>query len=241
MSAAAMEMLERAAEALGPLAGDRVAFVGGATIALWATDRAAAEFRPTDDVDVIVGVTTRIAYHSFEGRLRAIGFVNDQSSGVICRFRHPAHHLILDAMPTDASILGFENRWLGEAFPHAVPVRLPSGRTIRAVTPPFLVATKLQAFRSRGNGDLFRSHDFEDIVTLIDRREELVPELAEAPPELQDFVASEFRDLLVDRDFDPAGEGALGGGPETQARFERFVKPRIEAIVAARSDLKAHD
>jgi hypothetical protein len=127
MSAAAIEMLERAAEALGLLADDRVAFVGGATIALWATDRAAAEFRPTDDVDVIVGVTTRIAYHSFEGRLRAIGFVNDESSGVICRFRHPAHHLILDAMPTDASIPRLRESLAGQSVsacgPRSAPVR----------------------------------------------------------------------------------------------------------------------
>jgi hypothetical protein len=33
----------------------------------------------------------------------------------------------------------------------------------------------------------------------------------------------------------------LAGGPETQARFERIVKPRIEAIVDGRSSLRSHD
>ena len=232
MSTATIEMLESAATALGPLVDGDVVFVGGATIALWITDQAASDFRPTDDVDVIVEVASRSEYYQFEGRLRELGFVNDQG-GVICRFRHPAEDLTLDVMPTEATILGFENHWQKESFPHAAPVELPSGRTIRAVPPPYLLATKLEAFGSRGEGDLFRSPDFEDLITLIDRREELVGEVHAAPVELREFVATEFADLLRHRDFDPAGEGALAGGPETQARFERIVKPRIEGIVAA--------
>lgn len=235
MSTATVEMLERAAEALGDLVESEVVFVGGATIALWATDQAVAEFRPTDDVDVIVEVTSRPEYYRFEGRLRELGFANEEG-GVICRFRHPARHLVLDAMPTEATILGFENRWQKEGFPNAVPVELPSGRTIRAVPPAYLLATKLEAFRSRGGGDLFGSHDFEDLITLIDRREELVKEVLDAPAEVRAFVAVEFGDLLGHRDFDPAGEGALAGGPEIQERFEHIVKPRIEAIADGRPD-----
>jgi hypothetical protein len=102
------------------------------------------------------------------------------------------------------------------------------------VPPAYLLATKLEAFRDRGRGDLFGSHDFEDLITLIDRREELVEEVRDAPAELRAFVAAEFGELLAHRDFDPAGEGALAGGPETQERFERIVKPRIEAIAEGR-------
>jgi hypothetical protein len=240
MSAATIKMLESAAAALGPLVDADVVFVGGATIALWTTDQAASDFRPTDDVDVIVEIASRSEYYQFEDRLRELGFVNDQG-GVICRFRHPAEDLILDVMPTEARILGFENHWQKESFPHAVPVELPSGRAIRAVPPPYLLATKIEAFRSRGEGDLFWSHDFEDLITLIDRREELVEEVHAAPVKLREFVATESADLLRHRDFDPAGEGALAGGPETHARFERIVKPRIEAIVDGRSNLRSHD
>jgi hypothetical protein len=240
VSATAIEMLERAAEALGDLIDGDLVFVGGATIPLWATDPGAAEFRPTEDVDVIVEVASRPEYYRFEGRLRELGFAND-AGGVICRFRRSARCLVLDAMPTEATILGFENRWQKEAFPRAIPVGLPSGRTIRAVPPAYLLATKLEAFRSRGKGDLLGSHDFEDLITLIDRREELVEEVDDAPAGLRAFVADEFGDLLGHRDFDPAGEGALVGGPETQERFERIVKPRIEAIVGGRSTASQRD
>lgn len=233
MSAANIEMLERAAVALGGLVGHEVVFVGGATVGLWATDEATAEFRPTDDVDVIVEVTSRNDYYRFEDRLRTLGFVNDDEDGVICRFRHPAHGLILDAMPTDAGILGFENQWQKEAFPHAAAIALPSGQTIRAAAPAYLLATKLEAFRSRGKGDLLWSRDFEDIITLVDRRVELVDEVGQANDDLRAYVAAELGELLDYGDFDSAAEGALSGGPETQARFARVTRPRVEAIVAA--------
>jgi hypothetical protein len=234
MVSANVEMLERAAAALGELIDRDVVFVGGATIALWATDEATAEFRATDDVDVIVEVASRHDYYRFEERLRGLGFVNDDD--VICRFRHRPHSLVLDVMPTEAAILGFENRWQKEASPHAVPIGLPSGRMIRAVPPAFLLGTKVEAFRSRGEGDLLASHDSEDVITLIDRREELVGEVQEAPLELRSFLAAELDELLRHDDFDSAAEGALSGGIETQARFDRVVKPRLEAIAGRRPD-----
>ncbi len=230
MSAANIEMLERAALALGHLVEAEVVFVGGATVGLWATDQATAEFRPTDDVDVIVEVSSRASYYRFEERLRGLGFVNDDADGVICRFRHGAPPVVLDVMPTDASILGFQNRWQKEAFPHAVLVDLPSGRTIRAVPPTYLLATKLEAFRSRGKGDLLWSRDFEDVITLVDRREELGGEVRDAPDELSAFVVVELGALLDRHDFDSAAEGALTGGSETQARFDLVVRPRLLAL-----------
>ncbi len=60
-----VRMLELAAEHLGELL-DEVVFVGGATVELWITDEAAPEFRPTDDIDVIVEITTTSDYHRFE-------------------------------------------------------------------------------------------------------------------------------------------------------------------------------
>ena len=149
-----IDLLERGAAALGDLV-DEVVFVGGATVALWITDPAAPPPRPTKDVDVIVEVVTRSGYYAFEDRLRAAGFRNDEE--VICRWHHPTQEVMLDAMPTDSALLGFENEWQRRAFPHAIVVELPSGARIRAVPPPFLLATKLEAYLGRGKGDLLAS------------------------------------------------------------------------------------
>src|SRR5262245_25092299 len=65
-------MLERAARELTPFL-DEVAFVGGATIALWITDQAAPKPRVTKDVDLVVEVASRAGWYRFEERLRAHG------------------------------------------------------------------------------------------------------------------------------------------------------------------------
>lgn len=226
-----IDLIERAAAALGPLLPE-VAFVGGATVALWLSDAAAAGARPTNDVDVVVELTSRTALHEFDGRLRAVGFREDQESGVLCRWNHgPADDaLVVDVMPTDASLLGFANRWQALALPHAEAVVLPSGQAIRAVSPPYLVATKLEAFRGRGAGDYLGSHDLEDIITLVDGRAELATETRGSPADLRRFVADEITALLANRRFQDALPGYLRPDLASQQRLEVAVLPRLRAL-----------
>lgn len=225
-----LEMLEQSIESLGDLL-DELVFVGGATVELWITDDAAPEFRPTTDVDVLVEVTTRSQYYRFEERIRGVGFENDAQSRVICRFKHRESELILDVMPTEASILGFENRWQKDAFGHAVEVSLPTGSQIRAIPPAFLLGTKLEAFSTRGNSDFLGSRDFSDLVTLIDGREELVEEIAAASRDLQGYVSEQLLALAMHRDFDRGLEGALPSSPESRTRVDRVIWPRVRQLM----------
>jgi hypothetical protein len=80
-----IELLELAASTLEPLLGE-VIFLGGATLVLWITDPGAPPVRPTKDVDVVVEVTSRTAFHAFEERLRLLRFEPDQEDGIICRW-----------------------------------------------------------------------------------------------------------------------------------------------------------
>lgn len=224
-----IELLESAAVALGELVED-VMFVGGATIELWLTDLGAVDIRPTLDVDVVVEVTSRLAFHNFEAELRRRGFAEDQASGVICRWRHSGHDLTLDAMPARAEILGFENRWQAAALPHAVRRDLPAGATIRAASPPYLLAMKLEAFRGRGKGDFIASRDFEDIVTLLDRRPELIAEVQSADSKLRGFVADEVRRLLGERGYPDGVAAALPPDAASQGRATEVIRPAFEAL-----------
>jgi len=223
-------LLELAADALGPLL-DEVVFVGGATVTLWITDPGAPPVRPTKDVDVVVEVTSRGAFHDFEARLRERRFVEDQEDGVMCRWRHP-NSLVLDAMPSEPGILGFDNRWQGAAIPHAATRELPSGARIRAVSPPYLLATKLEAFKGRGNRGFLGSRDFADVIALVDGREELVGEVAHAPQDARDYIAREFRDLLGDPRFADGLVGALRPDAASQTRAGAVVVPRLTAIIS---------
>jgi hypothetical protein len=230
-----LKMLEEAVNYLAPML-DEVVFVGGATVELWITDETAPEFRATADVDVIVEIATRRDYYRFEERVRAIGFDNDAASGVICRFNHRESGLILDVMPTDASILGFENRWQADAFSRAAPITLPGGQRIRAIPPLYLLATKLEAFSSRGRLDFFGSRDFADVVSLIDGRQELVGEVADGTDSVKSFICVHLEKLSEHRDFDRGLEGALPSSPESRERVDLILWPRVRELIALGSD-----
>jgi hypothetical protein len=109
MSKHNLELLVKAARLLKPLLGELV-FVGGSTTALLINDRAAAEVRPTYDVDAIAEITSYAAYAHFSERLRNCGFSEDARDGApICRWHQK--ETILDVMPINEKILGFSNRW----------------------------------------------------------------------------------------------------------------------------------
>jgi len=227
-----LRMLALAAEHLDSMV-DEVVFVGGATVQLWITDPAAPPVRATADVDVIAEISSRRDYYQIEKRVRTLGFENDPT--LICRFMHRKSGLLLDLMPTEAKILGFENRWQAESFSHAVEVELSVNRMIQVIPPTFLMATKLEAFASRGRFDFYGSRDFEDLVRMIDGRVELVAELAQAPPKLREYVSEQLRLLSRMGDFDSGMEGALPASSESRERVELVIWPRVLKMMGKRN------
>jgi predicted nucleotidyltransferase len=227
-----IRLLEAAAAALGDLLPE-VVFVGGATVELWITDPGAPPVRPTKDVDVVVEVTSCSAFYDFEARLRAQGFREDQEDGVICRWRHSRTELILDAMPSQAGILGFDNHWQGAGAPQATERALPSGAVIRALSPPYLLATKLEAFKGRGNGDFLASRDFADIIALVDGRQELIDEVAAADQQVRRYVAHEVTLLLAAPRIADGLFGAMRADPVSQQRVESVVLPALRDLAGA--------
>jgi hypothetical protein len=226
-----IELLELAATTLDEVLDD-IVFLGGATVTLWITDPTAPPARATDDIDFVVEVVNLRQFYKFEKRLRGLGFVEDQDSGVICRWRHRQTGLLIDALPMDPSILGFDGKWAGIAFGHAVERKLPSGATIQAIPPPYLLATKIEAFGDRGNEDFLASVDFEDIIVLVDGREELVDEVLAADTEVRAYIASELRQLMEHPRFPDGLAAALRPDAESQARSQTVIEPRLNAMAA---------
>ena len=87
----------------------------------------------------------RHAPEAFSEKLRETGLREAADEEVICRWRHPTTKLIVDVMPTDEKVLGFANPWYKLGIETAIACKLPSGRSIRAVRPPVMLATKLAA------------------------------------------------------------------------------------------------
>jgi predicted nucleotidyltransferase len=220
--------LVQVAKALGVLRGS-VVFVGGTVVGLLMTDPAAPEIRVTQDVDVIVEITTRKQYYDFSDQLKEKGFVEDANSSVICRWRLGS--LVVDVMPTESDILGFSNRWYVPAIRHSVTKEITPDLTVRLITAPYFLATKFEAFESRGEKDFVSSPDIEDIIAVIDGRKELLSELSEAEKDVRTFLSERCSQLLKTRVFVEHVSGFLLGDLASQQRIPILLS-RIRQIAA---------
>lgn len=129
-------------------------------------------------------------------------------------------------MPLESSVLGFSNRWYPEGFERAVTVLLPDGQEIRIFALPYLIASKLEAFKGRGRGDFMGSSDMEDIVTLVDGAADLAARVERAPESVRSYLRRSFRELLSDERFLDALEGHLppSAGPGRAARARAVLE-----------------
>jgi len=225
MSNPNLAILELVAQALGPVCDD-VVFVGGCAVGLLLTLQRPDRLRITEDVDIVAQALTVRDYHAIEARVRAQGFSNDmRPEAPVCRWVYGA--VTVDVMPTVDDILGFANRWYPLAISTAQEVVLPSGVKIRLINAPVFIATKLEAFNDRGkdaNGqpDFLGSHDMEDIITVTDRRPELLGECRAMPAELRSYLAQAFSTLFKHPDFETTLAGHLPGDAGSQTRLKRL-------------------
>jgi hypothetical protein len=194
-----LPLLEDAALKLAPFL-EEIVFVGGITLGLLITDKAAAPIRGTTDVDVIAEIVTYADYIAFSERLREAHFTEDAGEEpILCRWHNGA--LTVDVLALSEEVLGFTNIWYESALRHAFPVNLPGGPSIQVITAPFFLGTKMEAFRGRGNMDFQASHDLEDFVAVIEGRDTLLQEVAESPRELRRYLAHAARTLLAEPRF----------------------------------------
>ena len=221
------DRLAAAALLLRPVLPDLV-FVGGAVTGLLITDSAAGEPRATFDVDVIAEITSYAEYSEFGERLRALGFSEDTREGApLCRWVN--RRTVLDVMPLDEKVLGFSNRWYREAMETAVPHRIGVALVIRVVTAPLFLATKIEAFKSRGKSDAAFSHDLEDLISVVDGRAAIVEEVRTSADHLRAFIRTETAALLRRRTFTDALPGYLFPDAMSQARAG-IVIDRLTAL-----------
>jgi hypothetical protein len=217
-----LELLTDAARLLKPLLEELV-FVGGCATTFLITDKAAADVRPTFDVDAIAEITSYADYMAFSAKLRKLGFAEDTSEGApICRWKQAT--TTLDVMPLDEKILGFSNRWYKSAMDSAQKHDLDRDLRIRVATAVYFCATKLEAFHGRGQNDFLASHDLEDLIAVIDGRSELVNEVRAASEDVRVYIASEIGKLRNTPTFIDALPGYLLPDPVSQARITLLLE-----------------
>jgi hypothetical protein len=208
---------------------NEVTFVGGCITGLLVTDKAAPDVRFTIDVDCIINVVTKHDYHSLSKKLRQKGF-KEMSFGnhPICRW--DCDGILIDVMPTDKSVLGFSNKWYKDAQLNATSKTINDLISIKVISAPYFLATKLEAFKDRGKQDFLLSHDLEDIIAVIDGRPEIISDVSNTEINLKTYLSTEFNTLTNNDQFMQALPGHLNYSSESGER-KKIVEQRINAII----------
>jgi hypothetical protein len=210
-------------------AGLDYAFVGGSIVNLLLDHPALSPARPTDDVDVIVETLTSRRHSEVEAALRRVGFAHDmRENAPQCRW--VLGSLTVDIMPTDGTLLGLNTAWFKEALGTATDV-VVAGTRLRLISSVAFIVTKHVAFCDRGAGDYYASHDLEDIITVVDGREQIVAEVERAPAGLRDYVRDAVRAWLALAAFDEALPGHLPGDRASQQRLPG-LRRKLQEIAA---------
>lgn len=222
-----VQSVELVAHALGDLC-DELILIGGCAASLLIDAPTAPPPRVTYDVDLLAVVTALRNYHALEEKFAQRGFTRDMSpEAPICRWR--IGKILVDLMPTEESVLGFSNRWYPHAAESAMKMTLPSGNIIRLISAPAFLATKFEAFQTRGKSDLVFSHDFEDIINVLEGRAAIVAEVAASSPVLCSYLATQFGLIGQREDLQNVLPGLVAFDDLHAQRIER-VRQRIATL-----------
>jgi predicted nucleotidyltransferase len=174
---------------------DQMVFIGGAVVSLYTDDPSADEIRPTGDIDLTLRVASFSDWAKLQERLARLGFSPDPQGPSICRYLY--NNIAIDIMPADDSPIGVSNRWYNIGF-EDLWTASAKDEQIRILSAPCFLATKFEAFNDRGK-DYRTSHDFEDIIYIIDNRTTIVQEVLGAHAEIKKFLKTEVSKLLQNR------------------------------------------
>lgn len=169
----------------------QMVFIGGAIISLYTDDSAAEEIRPTGDVDLTVQLSGFAGWVKMQERLYELGFSPDPNGHAICSYLF--HNISVDIMPSKDGPIGVSNRWYSPGFMYLKTV-VVEDVSIQLLSAPYFLASKFEAFNSRG-GDYRTSHDFEDIIYVIDNRIHIVEEIKNADETVKIFLQNEFQKI----------------------------------------------
>lgn len=180
------------AKALGDL-NKNVVYVGGAVVSLYIDDPAADDVRPTKDIDISLEITSLGELEELRENLVSKGFYQTHKDTVMCRFRY--EDIKVDVMATEPVGWAPGNKWFALGFKHAQTVAVDDV-IVKILPLPYFLATKFSAFYDRGGEDPRTSHDFEDIVYLLNHTSSIKEQLLQSEKEVQDFLKEAFQKIL---------------------------------------------
>ncbi len=187
-----LKVVEKVALALGEL-NNEVIYVGGAVISLYVTDKGGELPRPTKDIDISVQISSYPQMDQLRELLANKKKYPAPTETIL--YRYSLENILIDFIPYEETPLGPTNRWLKPGFEKAYPIKV--GNTEIKILPVSLyLATKWEAFNNRG-GDPRTSHDFEDVIYVIDNNRSIVDDIANADNNVRDFLKQMSTEILA--------------------------------------------
>jgi hypothetical protein len=177
---------------------DQMIFVGGSVVNFYVDEEAAEEVRQTDDVDVTINIINYAALVKMQERLSDLGFNPDPNGHSICSYLY--NGIPVDIMASEDGPLGGGNKWY-KIGSNNLWLKKVREETINILSAPCFLATKFEAFKGR-SGDYRASHDFEDIIYVLDNRTTIIEEIENDHPEIIQFLKEEFTKVYENLSFE---------------------------------------
>lgn len=206
------------ARALGEL-NEKTVYVGGAIVSLYIDDPAADDVRPTKDIDIFMEIASLSNLEQIREELNRKGFFASSEDNVICRFRY--EDIKVDIMSTKAVGWAPANPWFEPGYQHLISFVI-DGVEIKCLSLPYYLATKFSAFYSRGISDPRTSHDFEDIVYILNHTTDWITQIIASDDEVKQYLIKCFSDILMDSTKQEAILGNLFH-EEQDYRFNKII------------------
>jgi hypothetical protein len=177
---------------------DQMIFVGGSVVNLYVDDEAAEEVRQTDDVDVTINLINYNAWVQMQERLAELGFNPDPKGHSICSYLYKG--IPVDIMTSEDDSSGGGNEWYKIGYKNLWNKKVRE-ETIKILSAPCFLATKFKAFNNR-SGDYRASHDFEDIIYVLNNRTTVIEEIENDHPKIKQFLKEEFNKVYENLSFE---------------------------------------
>jgi hypothetical protein len=134
-------------------------------------------------------------------------------------------------MPDDEDIIGFSNKWYHPAIANKEPRTLSDGTVIYVFPVTYYVATKFEALAGRGGDDLRTSHDFEDIIYILNSCPDFMEHFKNETDEaLKQYLKEKMEALISRSNIMEEIECALPIGEDDRADFIYEIMEEIAQI-----------
>jgi len=219
-------VIKKIAKALAEL-NEQVIYVGGATVGMYINDLAAEDVRPTKDVDISLAIATIPELEKIREELNRKGFKQTAEDDVICRFRYK--DVKVDVMNTKAIGWAPANPWFESGFHKREIVYLDEIK-IQLLPFAYFLATKFAAYNDRGKNEPRTSHDFEDIIYILDNQTMVNELVKNADNAVKNFLKTEFEKIINDK----IKQEAILGNLYYETSEERFemIMVKIKDIIS---------